>query len=51
MPKDGRPRGKRTYRCGDRKRRRAPDGNRHFYSPEIIDRALSVYAEGGAWRR
>ena len=48
MLKDGRSRGKRTYHCGDCKRRYAPDDNRHFYSPEVIDRALAMYAEGAS---
>ena len=48
MPKDGRSRGKRTYRCGDCKRRYAPDGDRHFYSSEVIDLALAMYTEGAS---
>ena len=48
MPKDGRSRGKQTCRCGDSKRQCAPDGNRHFYSPEVVDRALAMYAEGAS---
>ena len=48
MPKDRRSRGKRTYRCGDCKRRYAPDGSLHFYSSEVIDRALAMYAEGAS---
>ena len=45
MPKDGRSRGKQTYRCGDCKYRCAPDGSRHCYSSEVVDRALAMYAE------
>ena len=26
----------------------APDGDRHFYSSEVIDRALAMYAEGAS---
>ena len=51
MPKDGRSRGKQTYRygdCGDCKYRCAPDGNRHYYSSKVIDRALAMYAEGAS---
>ena len=48
MPKDGRSRGKQTYRCGDCKYRRAPDGSRHFYSSKVIDQALAMYAEGAS---
>lgn len=44
MPKDGRSRGKRTYRRGDCKHRRARDGNRRFYSYKVIDQALAMYA-------
>ena len=46
MPKDGRSRGKRTYRCGDRKYRYTPDGSLHFYSSEVIDLTLAMYKEG-----
>jgi len=38
--KYGRSRGKRTCRCGDCKR--------HFYSSEVIDRALAMYAESAS---
>ena len=48
MPKDGRSRGKQTYRCGDCNYRYTPDGNRHYYSSEVIDRALAMYAEGAS---
>ena len=48
MPKDGRSRGKRTYRCGDCKYRCAPDGSRHCYSSKIIERTLAMYAEGAS---
>ena len=48
MPKNGRSRGKRAYRCGDCKYRCAPDSRRHFYSSEVIDRALAMYAEGAS---
>ena len=48
MPKDGHSRGKQTYRCGDCKYRRAPDGNRHFYSSKVIDQALAMYPEGAS---
>ena len=48
MPKDGRARSKRAYRCGDRKYRCAPDGSRHYYSSEVIVRALAMYAEGAS---
>ena len=45
IPKDGRSRGKQTYRCGDRKYRFTPDGNRHYYSEEVKRQALSMYSE------
>ena len=48
MPKDGRARGKRTYRCGDCKYRCDPDGDRHYYSSKVIDWALAMYAEGAS---
>ena len=48
MPKDGRSREKQTCRCGDCKRRCAPDGNRHFYSSKVIDRTLAMYVEGAS---
>ena len=48
MPKDGRSRGRQTYRCEDCKYRCAPDGNHHRYSSEVIDRALAMYAEGAS---
>ena len=48
MPKDGRSRGKQTYRCGDCKYRYTPDGNRHYYSSKVIDQALAMYAEGAS---
>ena len=48
MPKDGRSRGKRTYRCGDCKYRCVPDGSHHYYSSEVVDRALAMYAEGAS---
>ena len=48
MPKDGRSQGKRTYRCGDCKYRCAPDGSRHCHSSKVIERALTMYAEGAS---
>ena len=48
MPKDGRFRGKQTYRCGDCKYRCAPDGSLHCYSSKVIDQALAMYAEGAS---
>ena len=48
MPKDGKSRGKQTYRCKDCHHRHTPDGNRHYYSDEVIKRTLAVYAEGGS---
>ena len=33
---------------GDCKYRCAPDGSRHFYSSEIIDRALAMHSEGAS---
>ena len=48
MPKDGRSRGKRTYRCWDCKYRYAPNGSRHYYSSEVIVRALAMYAQGAS---
>ena len=46
--KDGRSRGERTHRCGDCKCRYAPEGNLHFYSPNVIEQALAMYAEGSS---
>ena len=52
MPKYRLSRDKQTYRCEDCKYRCAPDGNRHRYSSEVIDRAraegASAAATGGA---
>ena len=48
MPKDGRSRGKQTYRCGDCNYRYTPDGNRHYYSSKVIEQALAMYAEGAS---
>jgi len=45
LPKDGRSRGKQTYRCGDCRYRFTPDGNRSFHSQATIRRALDMYLE------
>ena len=46
MPKDGRSRGKRTYRCGDCKYRYNTDGNLHRYPEKTIRQALDCRREG-----
>ena len=48
MPKDGRSRGRQTYRCEDCKYRCAPDVNRHRYSSKVIEQTLAMYAEGAS---
>ena len=45
MPRDGRSRGKQTYRCGEYKYRHTPDGVQHHYSESVKDRVLAMYAE------
>ncbi len=45
-PKDGRSRGKQTYRCGDCHHRFTPDGNRHYFPEAIKRQAIDMYAEG-----
>lgn len=47
-PKDGRSRGKQTYRCRECQHRFTPDGNRHYYSEAIKSQALKMYAEGSS---
>lgn len=46
MPKDGRSRGRQTYRCGECKYRHTPDGNRHYYPEKTVRQALDCYKEG-----
>ena len=48
LPKYGSSRGRQTYRCGDCRYKYTPDGNRHYYSEEVKDRALSMYGEGSS---
>ena len=43
--KDGRPRGKQTYRCRERHYRFTPEGNRSYYSERVKRDALSMYCE------
>ena len=45
-PKDGRSRGKQTYRCRDCHYRFTPEGNRHYYSATVKSQALDMYQEG-----
>ena len=45
-PKDGRSRGKQTYRCRDCHYRFTPEGNRHYYSQAVKSQALEMYQEG-----
>ncbi len=47
-PKDGRSRGKQTYRCGECRYRFTPDGVRHHYPESTIRQALAMYAEGAS---
>ena len=44
--KDGRPRGKQTYRCRECHYRFTPEGNRSYYSEQVKRDALSMYCEG-----
>ena len=44
--KDGRPRGKQTYRCRERHYRFTRDDNRSHYSEQVKRDALSMYCEG-----
>ena len=48
MRKDGRSRGKQTYRCGECHHRHTPEGNRHYYPERTIRHALDMYAEGAS---
>ena len=48
LPKDGRSRGKQTYRCRLCHYRFTPDGNRHCYSEQIKEQAIDMYGEGMA---
>ena len=48
LPKDGRSRGKQTYRCRLCHYRFTPDGNRHYYSEQIKEQAIDMYGEGMA---
>ena len=45
-PKDGRSRGKQTYRCRDCHYRFTPEGKRSYFSGERKRQALDMYAEG-----
>ena len=45
-PKDGRSRGKQTYRCRECHYRFTPEGNRHYYSEAVKSQALDMYQEG-----
>ena len=44
--KDGRSRGKQTYRCGQCRYRFTPDGNRSYYTEATRARAVRTYVEG-----
>ena len=48
LPKDGRSRGKQTYRCRLCHYRFTPDGNRHYYSEKVKEQAIDMYGEGMA---
>ena len=48
LPKDGRSRGKQTYRCGDCLYRFTPGGNRHYYSEKVKSQAMSMYVDGSS---
>ena len=48
LPKDGRSRGKQTYRCRLCHYRFTPDGNRHYYSEQVKEQAIDMYGEGMA---
>ena len=48
LPKDGRSRGKQTYRCRLCHYRFTPDGNRHYYSEQVKEQAIDLYGEGMA---
>ena len=48
LPKDGRSRGKQTYRSRLCHYRFTPDGNRHYYSEQIKEQAFDLYGEGMA---
>ena len=45
-PKDGRSRGKQTYRCRDCHHRFTPDGNRRYFPEPVKRQALYMYSEG-----
>ena len=46
LPKDGRSRGKQTYRCRLCHYRFTPDGNRHYYSEQVKEQTIDLYGEG-----
>ena len=48
LPKDGRSRGKQTYRCRLCHYRFTPDGNRHYCSEQVKEQAIDRYGEGMA---
>jgi len=48
LPKNGRSRGKQTYRCRLRHYRFTPDGNRSYYSEQVKEQAIDMYGEGMA---
>ena len=48
LPKDGRSRGKQTYRCRLCHYRFTPDGNRHYYPEQVKEQAIDRYGEGMA---
>ena len=48
LPKDGRSRGKQTYRCRDCNYRFTPDGNRQYYSEQFKRDAVAMYQEAGS---
>ncbi len=48
LPKDGRSRGKQTYRCRLCHYRFTPDGNRHHYQEQVKEQAIDRYGVGMA---
>ena len=48
LPKDGRSRGKQTYRCRLCHYRFTPDGNHHYYQEQVKEQAIDRYGEGMA---
>ena len=48
MRKDGWPKGKQRYYCGDCQRRYVPDAAYHRPSPAVKEQALAMYTEGSS---